>query len=397
MTFEVAQRLKKIKPSATLAIDAKAKILIAEGKPVINLGVGEPDFDTPSFIKDAAIAAINKGYTKYTAVPGLLHLREAIAARYAADKQLHFAPNEIIVSNGAKQALYNAMQVLLNPGDEVIIPAPYWVSYPEMVSLTGAESIIVKSNFEQKFKITAADLRAAISPRSRLFILNSPNNPSGMYYTKAELEALAEVLLAYPQLFILSDDIYEKIVWEKNDLLHLLEICPDLKNRTILINGVSKAYAMTGWRIGYAAGPQEIIKAMGTLQSQCTSNANTIAQYASIAALTSSDNEVQNMVEIFKKRHALLVNGLSQIPGLRVQGSQGTFYLLLDCSNWIAKHPHIKNDFMLAEALLHEANLAVVPGSAFGIENCLRLSYATHETHLEKAILRLQNFLTQAL
>jgi len=388
-----SQRVNRIKPSATLAIDAKAKKIQAEGGDIINLGVGEPDFDTPEHIKEAGIQAINDGYTKYPPVAGIPLLKKAIVEKYKRDNELNFAPDNIIVSTGAKQAIYNLAQALINPGDEVIIPSPFWVSYPDIINLCEGHTVLVNTTFENNFKITADQLRDAINEKTKLFILNSPSNPTGMSYTKEELQELAEVLLENPHVYIMSDDIYEHIIWSASNYFNILNLCPELMPRTILINGVSKAYAMTGWRIGYAAGPKSIIKAMSKVQSQCTSGANAIAQHAATAALTGDQQCVRDMVKKFKARHDFVLQGLGKIPGIKYQANHGTFYTFPDCTQLINDHKAIDNDIDLAEFLLSKAGIAIVPGSAFGTPGCIRISYATSMEKLEDALKRMKTLL----
>lgn len=391
MSIELSQRVQSIKPSATLTIAAKAQEMRASGTNVISMSVGEPDFGIPEHIKQAAVQAIQDGYNKYTPVDGLPSLKQAIIDKFARENQLKYEANQILVSTGAKQNLYNAFQALLNPGDEVIIPAPYWVSYPAMALLADAKPIVIDTDISQSFKITAEQLRAAITPKTRLFVLNSPSNPSGMTYSNEELSALAEVLLEHPQIVVLSDDIYEHIIWE-GQFSNILNVCPDLYDRTIVVNGVSKAFSMTGWRIGYSAASPAITAAMKKIQGQSTSNANVIAQLAAQAALKGGLDCVSEMVVAFKRRHDLVVNGLNEIAGFKVLPVTGTFYAFPDVSEAM-KNAGFDNDVDFAAFLLNEAKVATVPGSAFGCDGYLRLSYATDDDSLRTALSQIKTAL----
>lgn len=386
----LSHRINLIKPSATLAIDAKAKKMQAEGGDVINLGVGEPDFDTPEFIKQAAIEAIEDGFTKYTAVGGIEELKQAICEKYARENHLKFKSNNIIVCTGAKQAIFNLFQCIINPDDEVIIPAPYWVSYPDIVSLCEGKPVFLHTAFENRFKITPHQLRHAITDKTKLFILNSPSNPTGMCYTEDELLSLANVLLEFPHVYIMTDDIYEHIVWHPPLYTHLLNVCPALTERTILINGVSKAYAMTGWRIGYAVAMPELVNAMTKIQSQSTSSPNSIAQKAATAALMGDQSCMLDMVKAFKIRHDFVLDKLSNFSGIRVQANDGTFYFFVDCKALIQTSKHFDDDIELADYLLTHAGVAIVPGTPFGAPHCIRLSYATSLDKLQDAIRRME-------
>jgi len=388
VTIELAARVRRIKPSPTLAVTAKAGELKAAGKDVLSLGAGEPDFDTPDHVKAAANRAIADGFTKYTPVGGTPSLKKAVAAKHARDNGLDYGPAEILVSCGGKQSCYNLCQALLNDGDEVIIPAPYWVSYPDMALLAGGEPVIIESTAETRYKITAAQLEAAITPRTRLMFLNSPSNPSGMAYTRAELAALGEVLLRHPQVVIATDDMYEKILWAPEPFTNILNACPAVKDRTVVIHAVSKTYAMTGWRIGWACGPKDIIRAMTDIQSQSTSNPTSISQFAAEAALNGDQACVATMTEAFKRRHDLLVDGLNQIPGIRCLPGDGTFYVFPNVDGLIAKLG-VKDDLALADKLLNEALVALVPGSAFGTPGHLRLSFATSDVVLKRSLERI--------
>jgi aspartate aminotransferase len=390
MVISLAHRVQKVKPSPTLAVGAKATQMRAQGLDVINLGTGEPDFDTPDYIKEAAIVAINKGYTKYTAVDGIPELKEAIKNKFKKDNNLDYQTNQILVSVGGKQSCYNLCQALLNPGDEVLIPAPYWVSYPDMALLAEAQPIIIPTTPAQRYKMNAQQLEQAITPKTRLIFLNSPCNPSGIAYTLEELKALAEVLKKHPHIIIATDDMYEHILWSQ-DFVNILNACPELYDRTIVLNGVSKAYAMTGWRIGYAAGPAPLINAMKTIQSQSTSNPCSIAQRAALAALTGGNESITHMVKAFHQRHDFVASRLHAIPGIEVIPADGTFYIFPSVQA-IIKQRGYANDIEFAEKLLTEAGIALVPGSAFGNEGCIRLSFATSMETLEDALNRLQNF-----
>jgi aspartate aminotransferase len=389
--FKLATRVGRIKPSPTLAVTAKAGELKAKGLDVLSLGAGEPDFDTPEHVKAAAIKAIHDGFTKYTPVGGIPSLKKAIIAKHARDNGLEYAANQVCVSVGGKQACYNLCQALLDDGDEVIIPAPFWVSYPDMALLAGGEPVILPTTAATRYKITADQLEAAITPKTRLIFLNSPSNPSGMAYTKAELTALGEVLRRHPQIVIASDDMYEKILWAPEPFANIVNACPDLYDRTVLIHAVSKTYSMTGWRIGWACGPKALITAMTDIQSQSTSNPNSIAQVAAEAALNGDQTCVSEMTVAFKRRHDLLVAGLNQIDGIRCEPADGTFYAFPDASGLIAKLG-LKDDLELAGKLLDEALVALVPGSAFGTPGHLRLSFATSDAVLKGSLERIKAY-----
>lgn len=387
----LSQRVQRIKPSPTLAVSARAANLKAEGLDIISLGAGEPDFDTPAHIKAAAIEAIEQGFTKYTAVEGILDLRRAIVQKFLHDNQLTFNPEQILVSAGGKQSFFNLAEALLDPQDEVIIPAPYWVSYPDIVLLADAKPIIIQTSIQQHFKITPKQLEEAISPQTKLFVINSPSNPTGIAYTYDELRALAKILLKYPQIFIATDDMYEHILWRKEPFSNILMVCPELYDRTIVLHGVSKTYAMTGWRIGYAAGPQHLIQAMSNVQGQSTSNASSISQKAALAALTGDQNCVSIMVGAFKERHDFVVEALNQISGVRCLEGDGTFYAFANVQPLIDKTASlgIQNDVDFSEWLLQKAQVAIVPGSAFGAPGYIRLSFATSLPILKEAMKRL--------
>lgn len=388
MSITLSSRVERVKPSATLAVANRAAELKAAGRDIIDLSVGEPDFDTPDFIKEAAIKAIQEGFTKYTAVDGIPSLKKAIIAKFFDENQLSYRPEQIIVSSGAKQSLFNLFAALLNAGDEVIIPAPYWVSYPEMVLLMEGVPVTIAAGMQQRFKISAAQLEAAITPKTRLLILNSPSNPSGMAYTRQELEQLAAVLLPHPQICIVTDDIYEHIFWGQEPFVNIVNACPELYERTVVVNGVSKAYAMTGWRIGYAAGPIPLVSAMKKVQSQSTSNPNSIAQKAAQAGISGQQAFVQEMNQEFKRRHDYFVAAINAIPGLECLAADGAFYAFVNAEKLL--NDTIKNDLELAEYFLKAAEVAVVPGSAFGAPGYLRLSFAASEELLEQAVVRIR-------
>ncbi|STX49984.1 aspartate aminotransferase [Legionella busanensis] len=390
MYIALANRVQQVKPSPTLAVAAKATQMQAQGLDIVNLGTGEPDFDTPNHIKEAAIAAINAGFTKYTAVDGIPELKQAIRDKFKRDNGLDYQLNQILVSVGGKQSIYNLCQALINDGDEVIIPAPYWVSYPDIVLLACGKPIIIPSTPANRYKITPNQLAEAITPKTKLLFLNSPSNPSGVAYSIAELQALAEVLQRHPHVIIATDDMYEHIIWS-HPFANILNVCPDLYERTIVLNGVSKAYAMTGWRIGYAAGPASLINAMKTIQSQATSNPCSIAQRAAVAALNGGLETVKDMVKAFKERHDYLVARLNNINGIEVIPADGTFYIFPSVQEIITRRG-FANDIEFAEKLLQEEGVALVPGSAFGNEGCIRLSFATSMECLQKAMDRLQQF-----
>jgi len=389
MTIKLAARVQAVKPSATLAITARAKALRAEGKDVIGLGAGEPDFDTPDHIKTAAIKAIESGFTKYTAVDGTTELKQAIIDKYQRDNGLDYSLDQILVSCGGKQSFFNLAQALLDPGDEVVIPAPYWVSYPDMTLLAGGLPVFIHAGAEQAFKITPAQLRGSINEKTRLVVINSPSNPTGMAYSRAELEALGAVLRDYPRVVIATDDMYEHIRWSDEPFVNILNACPDLAPRTLVLNGVSKAYSMTGWRIGYAGGPAEIIKAMKKVQSQSTSNPSSISQVAAQAALEGPQDCIAIMLKSFKERHDFVVDRLNQIPGIECLPTDGTFYVFPKVQKLIERMDGIKNDLDLAEYLIEKAGVALVPGSAFGLGGHVRISIATSRENLEQALDRI--------
>lgn len=386
---ELAARVQGIKPSPTLAVAARAEELKAAGRKIISLSVGEPDFDTPEFIKEAAIKALRDGFTKYTAVDGIKVLRQAIVDKFFKDNGLTYTINQILVSCGAKHSIYNLMQAILNPGDQVIIPAPFWVSYPDMAILAGAEPVVIKADLAQNFKITPQQLESVITDKTRMLILNSPSNPTGVAYTAEELKALGSVLVKYPNILVMSDDIYEHTLW-KGEFVNILQTTPELYDRCVVINGVSKAYSMTGWRIGYAAGPKHIISAMSKVQSQSTSNATSIAQYAALAALTGDQSFIKTMVAAFKERHDFVLKELRSMPGVKCAPSDGTFYIFPSVEGLISQSSGFSNDLEFSEFLLNTAEIAVVPGSAFGAPGYIRISYATSMENLQEAMRRMR-------
>jgi aspartate aminotransferase len=392
----VARTLERVKPSPTMAITNKAREMKAAGFDVIGLGAGEPDFDTPDNIKDAAVEAIKRGETKYTAVDGIPELKQAIAEKFQRENGLVYKPAEITVGSGGKQVLYNALLATLDPGDEVIIPSPYWVSYPDIVLLAGAEPVIVHAKFEDDFKLTPAALEAAITPKTKWFIFNSPSNPTGAAYTRDEIKALTDVLLKHEQVWILSDDIYEHLVYDGFEFSTPAEVEPKLKDRTLTLNGVSKAYSMTGWRIGYAGGPAPLIKAIATLQSQSTSNPCSISQWAALEALRGPQDFLKDWRKSFQERRDLVVSMLNQAKGLHCPTPEGAFYVYPSCEGCIGKTTRegvtIENDEVFATALLQEEGVAVVHGAAFGLSPFFRISYATGIKSLEEACRRIQRF-----
>lgn len=394
LDFKLSDRVQRIKPSPTLAVTAKAAELRAAGKDIIGLGAGEPDFDTPEHIKEAAKISITDGFTKYTAVDGTASLKQAIIDKFSRDNQLNYTANQILVSCGGKQSFFNLCQALLNQGDEVIIPAPYWVSYPDMVLLADGNPVIVEADINQNFKITPEQLEAAISIKTRLVVLNSPSNPSGIAYSKKELTALGQVLLKHPHVLVATDDMYEHILWAEEPFTNIVMACPELYERTIVLNGVSKAYSMTGWRIGYAAGPENLIKAMKKIQSQSTSNPTSISQVAAEAALNGDQSCVKRMLSAFKERHEFVNKRLNAIKGITCLPSDGTFYAFPDVSGFIEQLNGVNNDVELSEYLIEKAGVALVPGSAFGSPGYIRISFATSLDILEDALNRIEKVLS---
>ena len=392
----LSDTLARVKPSPTIAVTNKARELKAAGRDVIGLGAGEPDFDTPQNIKDAAKRAIDAGRTKYTAVDGIPELKAAICEKFRRENGLSYRPEQVTVGTGGKQILYNALMATMNPGDEVIIPAPYWVSYPDMVLLAGGTPVPVAAGIETGFKLTAEALEAAITPRTKWFIFNSPSNPTGAGYTRAELRALTDVLMRHPQVWVMSDDMYEHLVFGDFTFCTPAEVEPGLYDRTLTCNGVSKAYAMTGWRIGYAAGPVALIKAMGTIQSQSTSNPCSVSQYAALEALTGPQDFLAENRKIFERRRDLVVSMLNTAPGITCPVPEGAFYVYPEISGLIGKTSAggvtITDDEAFAAALLEEAGVAVVFGAAFGLSPYFRVSYATADAVLEEACRRIVSF-----
>ena len=393
MEIKVANRAASIKPSPTLAVTTKAAELRAAGRDIIALSAGEPDFDTPSHIKEAAVKAIHDGKTKYTAAGGLPELKQAVVDKFQRENALSYKPEQVLVSCGAKHSIYNLMQALLNPGEEVIIPAPYWVSYPDMAKLAGAEPVVIKTGLESRFKITRKQLHGAITDKSRLLIINSPSNPTGVSYSETELAEIAALLTEHPEIIILTDDIYEHILWGQSAFKNIVNVCPELYDRTVVVNGVSKAYSMTGWRIGYLGGPLPLVKAAQKIQSQSTSNPSSISQYAAIAALNGDQTYINESMAIFKQRHDFVHAGLNSIDGVECTASDGTFYSFPNMQGVIDKLDGINNDMELGEYLLEQAEVALVPGSAFGAKGYMRLSYATSMENLEMALERLKDAL----
>ncbi len=393
MSLSVSKRMAAVRPSPTGAVLALATELRAAGRNIISLGAGEPDFDTPQHIKDAAIEAINSGKTKYTPIDGTAELKAAIQRKFVRDNQLYYQPAEIVVSSGAKQALFNLCIGLLGSGDEAIIPAPYWVSYPDMVRLAGAEPVLIPAGIEQDFKITPQQLQAALSDKTKLFILNSPSNPTGASYSQAELQAFGRVLENHPGVVTVSDEIYEHIHWADQPFVSFATACPDLKNRIVTTNGVSKAYAMTGWRIGYAAGPELLLNAMKTVQSQSTSNPCSISQAAAQAALDGNQQAVTEMTAAYRARHDYFVTALNEIEGFQCRRGEGTFYAFPKVAGALDR-TGLETDIELVELLLNEADVACVPGSAFGAPRYLRLSFACSMETLEEAVIRIKRVLS---
>ncbi len=392
--MELSHRVQAIKPSPTLAVTARAARLKAEGKDIIGLGAGEPDFDTPQHIKNAAISAINKGFTKYTPVGGTPGLKNAVIAKFKRENGFDYTAKQILVSCGGKQSFFNLTLSVINPGDEVIIPAPYWVSYPDIVLIAEGKPVIVTAGIEQGFKITATQLEEAITPKSRMFVINSPSNPSGAVYTLDELKALGAVLRKHPQILITTDDMYEHTLLNGGKFVNILNACPDLYARTMVLNGVSKAYAMTGWRIGYCGGPEPIITAMENIQSQSTSNPTSISQAAAEAALNGDQGCIVPMVAAFMERNHYVTSKLNAMPGVKCLSAGGAFYAFADTRQAIG-NLHAKgilkdgSDIAFSEYLLEQGGVAVVPGSAFGSEGYVRLSFATSMSNLENALARI--------
>jgi aspartate aminotransferase len=394
----VSERANRIKPSPTLAISAKAKRLRAQGVDVISFDVGEPDFDTPAAVKQAAIDALQKGFTKYTVATGIDELRSAICHKLKEENSLTYDPNQIVVSCGAKHSLYNIFQAMLNPGDEVIIPAPYWVSYPDQVLLADGKPVHVTGTEEQGFKITAAQLEEAITPRTRAVVVNSPSNPTGAVYTPQELRELAEVVLRYKDVYVISDEIYERLIYDSAEQVSIASFGEDIKQRTVVVNGFSKTFSMTGWRLGYTASDMNLANAMSKIQSQSTSNPTSFAQVGGVAALQLPDGEINAMVAEFDRRCRRIVELLNDIPGVSCRKPQGAFYAFANVSGTFHKHYHqnlIETADDLAKYLLEEARVAIVPGEGFGMGTHGRLSYATSMENIEEGLRRMKEALTE--
>jgi len=390
LSQSLSQRVQNIKPSPTLAITARAKALKAAGEDIIGLGAGEPDFDTPEHIKQAAIVAINAGDTKYTAVDGTPELKAAVARKFARDNQLTYSMEQILVSCGGKHSFFNLTQALLNAGDEVIIPAPYWVSYPDIVTLAEGVPVIIAAGIEAGFKITPEQLSAAITPKTRMVVINSPSNPTGVSYSQNELKALGAVLLQHENIIVVTDDIYEHINLTGELFANIVTLCPALFERSVVLNGVSKAYSMTGWRIGYAGGPQWLISAMKKIQSQSTSNPASISQAAALAALDGDQSCIQTMVTAFHERHDYVLGRLNAMKGIQCLSSQGAFYSFPNCQKAIAALG-LADDMAFAEHLISESGVALIPGSAFGAPGYVRLSFATSLENLTQALDRIES------
>ena len=387
----ISDNLKRIKPSPTIAVTQKARELRAAGKDVIGLGAGEPDFDTPDNIKNAAIKAIRSGDTKYTAVDGTPSLKKAIVNKFKRENKLNYSTDQITVGTGGKQVIYNAFMATLNKGDEVIIPAPFWVSYPDMVLLAGGKPKIVKCTEQEGFKLTPKKLKKAISKKTKWIILNSPSNPTGAGYTKKEIQDLSKILIRNKKVYILSDDIYEHVKYDNFNFFTIAQISK-LKDRTLTMNGVSKSYAMTGWRIGYAAGPKDIIKAIGKIQSQSTSNPSSISQAAAVEALNGNQSFIKKRSNAFRQRRDFVVKSLNRIRGISCLTPNGAFYVFPSCKGLLNKKTKLKNDTDFVQKLLEKSNVAVVQGSAFGLDGYFRISYATSMKNLKKAMERIKSF-----
>lgn len=395
MPVALSRRVQRVKPSPTLAVTARAAKLKAEGKDIIGLGAGEPDFDTPVHIADAGVDAIRKGFTRYTNVDGIPELKDAIIAKFQRDNGITYDRSQILVSSGAKQTIYNLCMAVLDAGDEAVIPAPYWVSYPDMVMLADGLPVTPDCPAKQGYKLTPRQLETAITPKTRLLLINSPCNPTGAAYTRAEWRALADVLVNHPRIVIGTDDMYEKIYWGTEPFTSLLTVAPELYDRTVTINGVSKAYAMTGWRIGYCGGPKELVNAMSTIQGQSTSNPSSISQKAATVALNSPQDCVAAMNEQFKKRHDYIVGALNALPGVSALPAAGAFYAWADVSQAMTALG-CRDDNAFAELLINEGGVAVVPGSGFGAPGHMRISFACSMQTLEKAVERIGRVLARA-
>jgi aspartate aminotransferase len=386
----ISHKVDQIRPSATIAVSMKAMELKSQGRDIVSLSAGEPDFDTPRHVREAAVAAIEAGQTRYTQVDGTPELKAAIIAKFRRDNALEFEPGQIIVGNGAKQCLYNLMVTVLNPGDEAIVPAPYWVSYPDMVKLADGEPAILAALPENDYKITARELENCLNESTRLLILNSPSNPTGKVYSEAEYRAIGDVLAEHPKVLVACDDIYESIYWGKREFCTFLNACPEMADRSVVVNGVSKGYAMTGWRIGYLAGPAELVAAMRKVQSQSTSCAGSVSQAAAVAALNGPQDCVEEMRRSFKRRYEYIREALDALPGVECPACDGAFYAFPSFQAYIDGREDLRDDVELATWLLEEAGVATVPGTAFGAPGHLRLSYAASMEYLEEAIKRIE-------
>ena len=393
MNLQIAERVRPMSPSSTSALAARTSEMRAAGHEIIGMGTGELDFDTPEHIRQAAKDAIDKGYTRYTAVDGIPELKQAIISKFSRENQLEYTMRQVMVSTGCKQTLYNLAQAVLNEGDEVIIPAPYWVSYPDIVRLAGGIPVFVNADIQQGFKITPKQLEAAITAKTRLIFINSPSNPAGVHYTPEELTELGAVLERHPQVIVATDDIYEHMLWEGTPFKNILNACPALYERGVILNGVSKAYSMTGWRIGYAAGPELLIQKMKTIQSQSTSNPSSISQYAALAAIEGDQSFIEDVVKTLKKRHDFIYKALLEIDDIKCLPCQGTFYILPNVQD-VMDRLGISTDVEFSEFLIEKARVAVVPGSAFGVPGYVRVSFATSMENLEKAMKKLQKVLS---
>jgi aspartate aminotransferase len=394
--MKLSKRISNTKTSATIAMSMKARELKAQGKDIISLSAGEPDFDTPNHIKDSAIESINKGNTKYTPVDGMHSLKESIVKKFKNENNLDYDHSQILVSTGCKQSIYNLCQATLDKGDEVLIPSPYWVSYPEIVKLSDASPVFIETDSDNDFKITGKMLLENITGKTKMLLLNSPSNPSGFIYNEDDLKDIGRVLKEYPNIIIASDDIYEHIIFNEKKFINILNVCPDLHNQTVILNGVSKAYAMTGWRIGYAAGNNEIIGAMKKIQSQSTSCTCSISQSAATAALSYGNEEVKKMVAEYQRRSDFLHNELNKIEGMEYKKPDGSFYAFINVDGLINNLDGINDDFDLAEYFLNEGEVAVVPGAAFGSKNHIRISFATSMENLKKAVDRFKKLLSRS-
>jgi len=393
MNLQIAERVRSMTPSSTSALAARTTELRAAGHDIIGMGTGELDFDTPQHIKQAAKDAIDQGFTRYTAVDGIAELKQAIINKFSRENQLEYGMKQVMVSCGCKQTLYNLAQAVLNESDEVIIPAPYWVSYPDIVKLAGGNPVFINADIEQGFKITPRQLEAAITARTRLIFINSPSNPSGVHYAPEELAELGAILQRHPKIIVATDDIYEHMLWEGTPFKNILNVCPALYERGVVLNGVSKAYAMTGWRIGYVAGPEQLIQKMKTIQSQSTSNPSSISQYAALAAIEGDQTFTKEVVKTLKERHDFVYKALQEIDGIKCLPCQGTFYILPKVQE-VMTRLGINSDVEFSEFLIDEAKIAVVPGSAFGAPGYVRVSFATSMENLEKAMERLHKALS---